>query len=196
MARQASCSKAWGALPPMAVSTSSGGMESASKPSLAATRRAGLTDRQASGTTTRMLSARRIRASPAAAGPPGAAPVASSAAARKARAISSTGSGRSAGSVRGSGWIVTWPTPTTTGVWGWSAMRRGSYRLTPRAPPARSVDSASMRVAFGSDHAGFPAAEASTAPLSVAGMGDAEVTGSPNWPAAIAELVHNSEGTP
>ncbi len=141
MARQASWSKAWGALPPMAVRTSSGGMESASKPSLAATRRAGLTERHASGTTTRMLSARRIRAFPAAAGPPGAAPVASSAAARKARAINSTGSGRSAGSVRGSGGIVTWPTPTTTGVWGWSAMRRGSYRLTPRAPPARSVDS-------------------------------------------------------
>jgi ribose 5-phosphate isomerase B len=34
-------------------------------------------------------------------------------------------------------------------------MTGGSYRLTPRAPPARSVDSAFMRVAFGSDHAGF-----------------------------------------
>ena len=83
--------------------SSSGGMESASKPSLAPTRRAGLTERQPSGTTTRMLSARRIRASPAAAGPPGAAPAASSAAARRARTINSTGSGRSAGSVSGSG---------------------------------------------------------------------------------------------
>ena len=34
-------------------------------------------------------------------------------------------------------------------------MLGGSYRLTPLAPPARSVDSATMRVAFGSDHAGF-----------------------------------------
>ena len=34
-------------------------------------------------------------------------------------------------------------------------MARRWYRLTPRSHPGRSVDSGLMRVAFGSDHAGF-----------------------------------------
>ena len=123
MARQASCIRAWGVLPPTAESMSSGGRVSSVKPSRSATSRAGLAGCQPSGATTRMLPARRTRAFPAAAVPPGAAPSQSSAAARRARTMRSSGSGRSAGSPPSDRRVeVTCPTPTTTGVRGSSAM--------------------------------------------------------------------------
>jgi hypothetical protein len=61
-----------------------------------------------------------------------------------------------------------------------SAMVRRSYRLTPRALPGGSVDSASMRVAFGSGHAGFALEEGRIA----------------EWAGLDREPLHNSEGTP
>ena len=156
MARQASCIKACGVLPPTAESIElAPARRPAAKPRRAATWSAGLTECQPSGTTTRRLSARASREFPAGAAPPAGTPSQSSAAARRALAMSSTGSGRSAGASPASAGVTTWPTPTTTGVRGSRAMDRGAYRVTPRGLPGLSVDSMLMRVAVGSDHAGF-----------------------------------------
>ncbi len=55
--------------------------------------------------------------------PPSGQPL-SSAAASRARAMSSTGSARCVIVASASGRSVTWPTPTSTGVWGSSGTRR------------------------------------------------------------------------
>ena len=107
----------------------------------------GIGGRHPSGTTTRMLSARRTSVLPDGAAPPTGDPSQSSAADRKARTISSSGSGLSAGSSPASGGVTAWPTPTTTGVRGSRAMEGAAYRLTPRWFPGAPVDSVPMRVA-------------------------------------------------
>ncbi len=116
-----------------------------------------------------MLSARRTSVLPDGAAPPAGDPSQSSAAARKARTISSSGSGLSAGSSPASGGVTAWPTPTTTGVRGSRAMEGAAYRLTPRGLPGAPVDSVPMRVAVGSDHAGFDLKEILTAELAARG---------------------------
>ena len=143
-----------GLLPPMEETMSSAGSSPSSKPRRAATANAGLAVDQPSDATTRMLSARSRSVRPAGAVPPAGAPSQSSAAASSAAVIRSSGSGRAAGSRPASGGVATWPTPTTTGVRGSSAMDRGAYRFTPRWLAGAPVDSVPMR-ADGSDHARF-----------------------------------------
>ena len=106
MARQASCMRACGALPPMAESISCAGSAPASKPRREATSSAGFdrapSERRHDPDAVRPPDAARR---PAGAAPPGAAPSQSSAAARSARTMSSSGSGRSAGSSPASGGV-------------------------------------------------------------------------------------------
>ena len=161
--------RACGLLPPMAESMSCAGSSPSAKPRRRATSCAGLTERQPSGTTTRMLSARPIKARPEEALPPDVAPSQSSAATRSAAVMRSSGSGRSAASTPGSGGVVTCPTPTTTGVLGSRAMARAAYRFTTRGLRGASVDSVLMRVAVGSDHAGFDLKEILKAELAAQG---------------------------
>ena len=81
----------------------------------------------------------------------------SSPAARNARAMSSTGSGRSVIGTPGSGRSVTWPTPTRTGVRG-SRATEPSVPFGPGEPPGRREGpryASPMRIAVGSDHAGY-----------------------------------------
>ena len=139
--------RACGLLPPMDETISSAGSSPSAKPRRAATRRAGSGVDQPSEATTRMLSARPIRARPAGAAPPAGAPSQSSAAASSAAVMRASGSGRSAGSSPASGGVATWPTPTTTGVRGSSAMDRGAYRLDAPGPPrcAGTLDGPSFR---------------------------------------------------
>ena len=127
--------RACGALPPMADSISSAGSSPSVNPRRDATSRAGLAARHPSGTTTRMLSARRTSVLPDGAAPPAGDPSQSSAAARRARTISSSGSGLSAGSSPASGGVTAWPTPTTTGVRGSRAMERGSVPAHAQGAP-------------------------------------------------------------
>ena len=80
-------------------------------------------------------------------------------------------------------------------------MPGGSYRSTPLAPPALSVDSAIMRVAFGSDHAGFSLKEILKAELvgrgfevSDLGTSDADVSVDyPDLGAAVGRAVAAGE---
>ena len=68
-----------------------------------------------------------------------------------------------------SGGTVTWPTPTTTGVRGSRAMDAERTGSRPKEARERSVDLASMRVAVGSDHAGFALKEVLKAELTERG---------------------------
>ena len=145
MARQASCMRACGVLPPTAESMSSAGSSPSAKPRRAATWRAGLTACHPRGTTTRMLSARASRAVSGRSRPAGRDPVAILRGRPQGpgHELDRFGS-LTPGSSGASGGVTTWPTPTTTGVRGSRAMARGAYRVTPRGLPGRSVDSTTM----------------------------------------------------
>src|SRR5665213_425898 len=88
---------------------------------------------------------------------PAPAPAQSSAAERRARAISSTGAARSTMGRAASGCSVICPTPTRTGVRGSSTIRRSvSGAVRPGPGTAEGPRYASpMRIAVGSDHAGY-----------------------------------------
>ena len=139
--------RACGVLPPMDETISWAGSSPSAKPRRPATRRAGLAGRQPSEAHDPDAVRAPDQGAPAGARRArGATPSQSSAAARSAAAMSSSGSGRSVGSRPASGGVVTWPTPTTTGVRGSRAMAAAAYRFTPRGLPGPPVDSVLVRV--------------------------------------------------
>ena len=114
-----------------------------------------------------------VRPAPA---PPGEAPSQSSTAAWTASNMRPSGSGRSASEPSPSVWgrLVTWPTPTTTGVAGSIVIVASSLPVARNGSiPARSDPHArytrSMRIAVGSDHAGYALKSETIARLTGAG---------------------------